>query len=328
MPGHRAEPERRVIDADPSDWWTEVTMNRADQSRRQRRFDGHAAAAFVPVMALLPAWLAAIWPMWWGVSRLVNVSYAMFAAAVLAAGASLFLRPVQRIVLSRLLGARTPTRSERDVLNRAWRTVAQATHVPANRYVLAVIDSEELNAFASGGHLVIVSSWAVENLGHDELCGVLAHELSHHLGMHTVALTIGQWLTVPIVLLARIGLFLQNVADAAAGSFAAGSRSADLAGRTVAGLLTIASWVFLAAITVSQHIGNILGKGAEFKADESVVEMGFGRELRAALARVVAEGRGERAKGWRERMLTAHPPARTRVARIDARLRSTTRRTT
>ena len=303
-------------------------MNRADPSRRQRRFDGHAAAAFVPVVALFPAWLAAIWPLWWVLSRFVDASYPLFASAVLAVGASLFLRPVQRLVLSRLLGARTPTRHERDILNRAWRTVAQATHVPPDKYVLAVIDSDELNAFASGGHLVIVSSWAVENVGHDELCGVLAHELSHHLGMHTVALTIGQWLTVPIVLLARVGLFLQNVADAAAESFAARSRAADLAGRTVAGLLTIASWVFLAAITVSQQIGNILGKGAEFKADEMVVAMGFGRELRGALARVVAEGRGERAEGWRERMLTAHPPARTRVARIDARLRATTRRMT
>lgn len=303
-------------------------MNSADPSRRQRRFDGHAAAAFVPALALFPAWLVAIWPVWWLVSRLVTVTYLVFALAVLACGASLFIRPVQRVFLSRLLGARRPTRAESDVLSRAWRTVAQATHVPPNKYVLAVIDSDELNAFASGGHLVIVSSWAIENLGNDELCGVLAHELSHHLGMHTVALTIGQWLTVPIVVLARIGLHLQNVADAAASSFASRSRTADLVGRTVAGLLTITSWVFMVTITISQQIGNVLGKGAEFKADELVIELGFGRELRTALSRVVADGRGERAQGWRARMLTAHPPARTRVARIDARLRSTGRRRT
>ena len=301
-------------------------MSRADPSRRQRRFDGHAVAAFVPVVALVPAWLAALWPAWWSVARFVTVSYPRFVLLVLASGTTLFLRPVQKVFLSRLLGARTPTRAEGEVLHRAWRTVAQATHVPPDRYVLAVIDSDELNAFASGGHLVIVSSWAVENLDHDELCGVLAHELSHHLGMHTVALTVGQWLTVPIVLLARVGVFLQNVADAAAGSFAARSRPADLAGRTLAGLLTIVSWVFLATITVSQRIGNVLGKGAEFTADESVVEMGFGPQLRRALSVVVADGRGERARDWRERMLTAHPPARTRVARIDARLRSTRRR--
>jgi len=315
-----------MIDDRIPDWWTEDAMSRNDPSRRPRRFDGHAAAAFVPVVALVPAWLAAIWPLWWVVDVVQPVSYLVFAASMLAAGTLLFARPVQRLVLTRLLGARTPTADETQVLGRAWRVVAQATHVPARRYVLAVIDSDELNAFASGGHLVIVSSWAVENLAHDELCGVLAHELSHHLGMHTVALTIGQWLTLPIVLLARIGLLLQNIADAAAGTLTTRSSAGDLAGRTIAGLLTSVSWIFLAAITVSQQIGNILGKGAEFKADESVIAMGFGRELRAALAIVVADGRGERARGWRERMLTAHPPARTRIARIDARLRASTRR--
>ena len=65
----------------------------------------------------------------------------------------------------------------------------------------------------------MVSSWAIENLSHDNLSGVLAHELSHHLGMHTIALTIGQWLTIPIVLLAKIGFLLQNVAHAATDVF-------------------------------------------------------------------------------------------------------------
>ncbi|MFM9225687.1 MAG: hypothetical protein ACKOQ1_03520, partial [Actinomycetota bacterium] len=51
----------------------------------------------------------------------------------IAAGTLLFTRPVQRLVLTRLLGARTPTADETDVLGRAWRVVAQATHVPARR---------------------------------------------------------------------------------------------------------------------------------------------------------------------------------------------------
>ncbi len=74
-------------------------------------------------------------------------------------------------------------------------------------------------------------------------------------------------------------------------------------------------------ITVSQVIGNATGKGAEFKADETVVNMGFGKELRNALRLVIASGNGERAHHWRDRLVTAHPPARTRVARIEAQLR-------
>lgn len=300
-------------------------MPRSDQLSRQRRIDGHAVAALAPLVALFPAWLLAIAALWWLVQLFYWMPFMLFALAALLAGGCLFLRPVQRVVLRKLLGARTPTRTERDALQRAWHTVTQANHIPANRYVLAVADSDDLNAFATGGHLVVVSSWAVAHLSHDELCGVLAHELSHHLGMHTVALTIGQWLTLPIVALARVGFLLQNIAHAATDTFITRSPGAALVGRAIAGSLTIVSWLFLSMITISQVIGNVVGKGAEFKADETVVEMGFGRQLRNALRIVIDSGNGARPGHWRDRLVTAHPPARTRVARLDAHIRRTER---
>jgi Zn-dependent protease with chaperone function len=143
--------------------------------------------------------------------------------------------------------------------------------------------------------------------------------------MHTIALTVGQWLTIPIVLLARIGFYVQNIAHAATDTFTQGSSGASLIGKTIAGALTIVSWIFLSMISISQVIGNATGKGAEFKADETVVNMGFGRELRNALRIVIAAGHGERATHWRDRLVTAHPPARTRVARIEAQLRKNPR---
>ncbi len=300
-------------------------MPRTDRLSRQRRLDGYAVAAVIPVLALVPAWLVSVAAFWWVVQLFVNMDFWLFAVAWMASGVVFFLRPTQKLVLTRLLGARTPTRQELDALHRAWHVVAQANHIPANRFVFAVVDSDDLNAFASGGHLVVVSSWAIANLSREDLSGVLAHELSHHLGMHTVALTAGQWLSIPIVLLARIGFFVQNIAHAATDTFARRSAGASFVGRAVAGALTVVSWLFLSMITVSQVIGNATGKGAEFKADETVVLMGFGRELRNALRIVIASGNGERATHWRDRLVTAHPPARTRVARIDAQLRKASR---
>lgn len=300
-------------------------MPRSDRLQRQRRIDGYAIAAIAPVVALIPAWLVAVAAFWWVTQLFINVSFVVFAGVWFLLGGSLFLRPVQRLVLMRLLGARTPTRQENDSLQRAWHVVAQANHIPPGRFVLSVADSEDLNAFASGGHLVVVSSWAIANLSREDLSGVLAHELSHHLGMHTIALTVGQWLTIPIVLLARIGFYVQNIAHAATDTFTQGSSGASLIGKTIAGALTIVSWIFLSMISISQVIGNATGKGAEFKADETVVNMGFGRELRNALRIVIAAGHGERATHWRDRLVTAHPPARTRVARIEAQLRKNPR---
>jgi len=296
-------------------------MVRSHQLQRQRKIDGYAVAAIAPVLALLPAWLIAVAAFWWVIVQFYYVPFALFATAWFLCGGSLFVRPVQRLVLQRLLGSRTPTRAERDTLQRSWNIVAQANHIPPGKFVLAVSDSEDLNAFASGGHLVVVSSWAIQNLSHDDLCGVLAHELSHHLGMHTVALTIGQWLTIPIALLAKVGFLLQNVAHAATDVFTSRSSLGSLIGKTLTGFITIISWLFLSVITVSQYIGNAIGKGAEFKADETAVAMGFGRQLLNALRIVVERGHGERLSQWKDRLITAHPPARTRIARIDAQLR-------
>lgn len=296
-------------------------MPRVGRLRNPRRFDSHAVAALAPVIALFPAWIVATAAMWWVLGFFVSVPFPVFAAIVLASGGLLFFRPVQRLVLQRLLGARTPTRHEMDVLRRAWFEVAQANHIPPGRLVISVIESDDVNAFASGGHLVVVSTFAVHNLTHEQLVGVLAHELCHHLGMHTVALTVSQWLSIPIIILAKIGFALQNVAQAATDSFARRSGSAEFVGRTVSGVLTMVSWMFLSMITASQYIANVVGKGAEFKADEMVVQMGFGRELRDALRVVRDDGHSRRPLKWQDRLVMGHPPARTRVARIDAQLR-------
>lgn len=291
-----------------------------------RRIESSAIAALAPVAVLLPVALVALLLVWLPLHLVWSVSFTMFALGYLAGAVLLFLRPVQEVLLAPLLGARRPTRDERARLDTAWRSVLQAAALPERRYVLAVLPADELNAFACGGHLVVVTTLAIESLPRDELAGVLAHELSHHLGFHTVALTVSQWLSVPVLLLARIGFFLQNVATAATSSFASHSAALTALGRAVAGVLTAASWVFLSGLLVANAAGNVAGRSAEFQADYRAVSMGFGPELSSALRRVIALGGGERPRGWRERMAATHPPARTRVARIDALRRTGTRR--
>lgn len=290
--------------------------------RSARHVESSAFVAVVPVLALVPVWLLALAVYWLVVRRFAHIGYAAFAVGYLLCGVFLFLRPIQRLVLTRLLGARAASRDEDDILQPVWRRVTQAVHVPANRFVLAVLDADELNAFASGGHLVIVTSYAVDVLPDDELAGVLAHELSHHLGFHTVALTIGLWLSLPVLVLARVGFFMQAVAQAATESFVSGSPALTVVGRIVSGALRLASWVFLLGVMVSTWIGNVVGRGAEFQADRRVTQMGFGAELAGALRRFVASGLSERPLTWRDRLAASHPPARTRIARIDAFLRS------
>ena len=92
-------------------------------------------------------------------------------------------------------------------------------------------------------------------------------------------------------------------------------------GNVAAAVIRGLSWVFTAAIRASDALANYVGHASEFEADQRVVRMGFGRELAGALRQVMATRSTRRPKGWRGRLSASHPPARTRVARIEALLR-------
>jgi Zn-dependent protease with chaperone function len=278
-------------------------------------------AALASVLAVAPVFLLAIAIFWLVVRTFWDVGFWWFTLGYLALSVVLFVRGAQLLLVAPLLGARRPSPHELAVLQPAWQPVLQANDLAPHRYVLAVLPSNELNAFACGGHLVVVTSYALEALPRDELSGVLAHELSHHLGLHTVALTVAQWMSVPVLLLARIGFFLQNVAAAATNSFVQHSSSMTAVGRLLAGVLTAVSWVFLSGLIISNMLANAVGRNAEFQADSRAVAMGFGRPLAMALRRAVTAFGADRPRGWRSLMVSGHPPARTRVARIEAMLR-------
>jgi Zn-dependent protease with chaperone function len=92
-------------------------------------------------------------------------------------------------------------------------------------------------------------------------------------------------------------------------------------GRLVAALLTAVSWVFLSGLVAANMMSNAVGRNAEFQADARAVHMGFGRPLAVALRRFISEIGTDRPTSWRDRLAMTHPPARTRVARIEATLR-------
>jgi Zn-dependent protease with chaperone function len=279
-------------------------------------------SAFLPVVAVIPLWLLALGVVWLPLRVVWHISFLTLALGYLVAVVVLFLRPVQVAILAPLLGARRPNRHERAALDIAWRSVLQANRLPARRFVIAVLPIDELNAFACGGHLVVVTSYAIDTLPRDELSGVLAHELSHHLGSHTIALTIGHWLSLPVFALARIGFFLQNVSTAATRTFARRSSSLTALGQFASAVLMAISWIFLSGLLLSNAIANVVGRTAELQADRRAVTMGFGKPLASALRRVINERRGERPATLRERLAATHPPARTRVAQIEALLRA------
>jgi Zn-dependent protease with chaperone function len=291
------------------------------ERRRSRQIESSAVAAIGPVLVIAPFCLLALFVVSLIVRLVWDIPFWWLAVGYPLAAVLLFIRPIQDLVLTPLFGARHPTEDEVELIEPLWVDIAHANRLPPQRYILRVLPSEELNAYACGGHLVVVTSFAVTELPRRELAGVLAHELSHHLGMHTVGLTIAHWLSLPVVLFARVGFLLQNVATAATRAFAAQSAGWTIVGQLVAGVLNVLSLPFVAALYAADALGNVVGHRSEFQADRRVVRMGYGPNLAQALRRVIRLGGGKRPIGWRARLAASHPPARTRVARIDAMLR-------
>ena len=274
-----------------------------------------------PVVALLPVWLIAIGLIWLPLKLISDVSYFFFSSMAMLFGVVLFSRPVQRIVFARMLGARQPTQHELLALQPAWNVVSQANHFLPNRFVLAVVDSNETNAFACGGHLLVVSSYAIEHLRQDQLTGVLAHELSHHMGGHTVALTISQWMSLPVVGLARLGIWIRNSAQRATSKFTEQYVAAHFFVQALTTLLTAISYLLLSGFKAAQVLNSKVGRASEYRADARAAQMGFGHELVSALRNV---DKHEVQKGMRLRptlSTSTHPPAGTRVAKLEALLK-------
>ncbi|TSA53608.1 MAG: hypothetical protein D4R44_03360 [Actinobacteria bacterium] len=290
-------------------------------SNNRRRLDSSAIVALVPVVVLLPIWLVAIGIIWLPLKVTTDVSYWFFALMAMLFGVVLFSRPVQRLVFVRMLGARAPSSQELNVLEPAWRIVAQANHLSPSRFVLAVVDSFETNAFACGGHLLVVSSDAISNFDQAELTGVLAHELSHHMGGHTVALTITQWMSVPIIALAHAGLWLRDFGKRATTSAAAPTAAVSILVGALTTILTALSFALISGLNSACALSSRIGRASEYRADARALQMGFGHELLSALKQVAAKQKPSTKTVRPLVTISSHPPAATRVAKLEAMLK-------
>lgn len=279
----------------------------------------------MPVLALLPAWLTAMSLIWFVVAIPFDTSYVTFIGTTALASVVMFLPATQRIFVTRMLGVRTPDRDERRRLDTAARMVLAAARTPKRRFVFAIDESSDVNAFACGGHILVVSSFALDKLDDDELLGVVAHEFSHHLGAHTVGLSFAQWFSLPVLLFARLGEFTRKVARSPLRRLEATEGAARHIARALDVVLRGFSWLFGATLVTAQRLNDLVGRDAEFHADRRVVELGFGRQLSRALTHVAARDGSSIGRSRHERIFSSHPPARTRIARIEALLRSRSR---
>jgi len=282
-------------------------------------FSPLAAFCLLPVLLLLE--ITGV-PLWLG--------YGAWALSACLYG----LRPVQ-LALARLLWpVRRPSAAEQERLDLVWSRVLRRAAVSELRFRIWVVDLADVNAHCVGRDLICVTTGALAELGDRELAGVLAHELGHHLRMHTAAAAFLVWVLLPLQAVALIGtglaMPLASLARWLSGfefTPAVKRRTLLTLGRSETGLRAF----FAAPGMLAFAVKNAASRRAEYQVDAYAVDLGFGTELLSALrwfetcaplpaAQPLVPG-PRRARHAAVRVpRPTHPPLERRMARIAARV--------
>jgi Zn-dependent protease with chaperone function len=251
------------------------------------KFERSPTAMVVPVVVLLVLSFVVLYPPWaYSEGRLDLPSYPVCFGLYLLVGMATFVRPLQRLLLAALFGARRPTRNERRKLQPAWQAVRERARVTSGVYLLTVVEDPGPTAVATGGSVMVVTTAAVKHLPQDELEGILAHELGHHVGLHDVALPLAHWLATPIGVLAQVGRLLSQVAILGVAAFA-GLIFVGITfiGPLAAAALGVAGLFLVAPGPLAGLLGRMVSRYGEPHADDVAHRLGYGPALDAAYDR-------------------------------------------
>ncbi|MFO1190098.1 MAG: zinc metalloprotease HtpX [Alphaproteobacteria bacterium] len=153
--------------------------------------------------------LAALTALFMGVGFVVGGQQGMVIAFVVAAGMNLFAYWNSDKMVLRMHGAREVTRAEAPDLYGIVEQLASRAEIPMPR--VYVIESAQPNAFATGRNpqnaAVAASTGLLANMSHEEVAGVMAHELAHIKNRDTLTMTITATIAGAISMLANFAMF-------------------------------------------------------------------------------------------------------------------------
>ncbi|GHD50943.1 hypothetical protein GCM10010317_031010 [Streptomyces mirabilis] len=249
--------------------------------------------------------------------------------AWLASGALVFHRPTELAFARHVMKLRAPLAEERARLKPIWREVTARAGIEAHTYELMVENSTDLNAVAAAGHVVGVTTYALNEIPSSNLAAVLAHELGHHTGGHAWTGLLGYWYSLP----GRIAwAFMRGIARiairvASVFSLAATGMVYLFIGMFVIGGF-VAAWYITVPLVVAPYLLAYVGRQGELRADRQAADLGFAPQLAQVLyhfqaqedavkAQAAAQGRQLKEPGGLAKLLTTHPDNYTRLQALE-----------
>ncbi|MFE2483890.1 M48 family metalloprotease [Streptomyces mirabilis] len=249
--------------------------------------------------------------------------------AWLASGALVFHRPTELAFARHVMKLRAPLAEERARLEPIWREVTARAGIEAHTYELMVENSTDLNAVAAAGHVVGVTTYALNEIPSSNLAAVLAHELGHHTGGHAWTGLLGYWYSLP----GRIAwAFMRGIARiairvASVFSLAATGMVYLFIGMFVIGGF-VAAWYITVPLVAAPYLLAYVGRQGELRADRQAADLGFAPHLAQVLyhfqaqedtvkAQAAAQGRQLKEPGGLAKLLTTHPDNHTRLQALE-----------
>jgi heat shock protein HtpX len=251
---------------------------------------------------------------------------ALVAAAAMNFGAWWFS---DRMVLA-MYRAQELTEADSPRLHRLVGELARRAGVPAPR--LYLIPEDAPNAFATGRDprhgVVAVTQGLLERLDHDEVAGVIAHEIGHIRHRDTLVMSVAATLAGALSMLANMAMWSSLLGGGS-------DDEEDHAGGLVGGLLGV-----LVAPIAASLIQMAISRSREFLADEAAARYtGAPLALASALRKIEAWASYAPMQtatpatshllilnpftgGGLLRLFRTHPPTEERIARLESMSRN------
>jgi len=291
----------------------------APQQLAARRSVGAPAA--VSVLVCLPALITSALIVWL-IGSIGGSTIALIGLlGWLASGALAFVGTAEEILAASLLRLRRPTAHEAAMFAPAWARVCFRAGVDPLPFTLWIEDSDEVNASATGGHIVAMTPRAL-SMPPASAEALLAHELGHHLKGHASVALLTSWYALPgraairviravLATITRVGIGLLS------GGFLVG-----IAFVFVAGFIAIAVAPYAIPILAMPYLQAASQRFEELQADDVALRLGYGGELRTILDQDLESGVGARQQheNIQSRLLATHPSVSRRIARLDKRM--------
>jgi heat shock protein HtpX len=153
--------------------------------------------------------LAAMTALFMGVGFMLGGEAGMFMALLFAGGMNLFAYWNSDRVVLRMYGARQVGRNEAPALYGIVEQLARNAGLPMPK--VYIIENDQPNAFATGRNpenaAVAATTGLLRAMNHEQVAGVMAHELAHIENRDTLTMTVTATIAGAISMLANFGLF-------------------------------------------------------------------------------------------------------------------------